>query len=154
MRRNLATISGIFELLLWTILLDECSILMDWHSVVISLILKLNWLWAMCYATILTYWNLKWQQLPKGKESIACYFSMHVLASFALFTFCIWHWFNFMIQILPEKYSYYRRFDQDPSHATDCVICMTTIDLMQRPNDCMVPCLIARPHFCYWSVTS
>lgn len=44
-------------------------------------------------------------------------------------------------QILPEKYSYYRRFDQDPSHATDCVICMTTIDLTQRPNDCMVtPC--------------
>ncbi|XP_024018197.1 transmembrane E3 ubiquitin-protein ligase 1 isoform X3 [Morus notabilis] len=44
-------------------------------------------------------------------------------------------------QILPEKYSYYRRFDQDTSHATDCVICMTTIDLSQRSNDCMVtPC--------------
>ncbi|KAI5652505.1 hypothetical protein M9H77_29692 [Catharanthus roseus] len=44
-------------------------------------------------------------------------------------------------QILPEKYSYYRRFDQDPSHATDCVICMTAIELTQRPNDCMVtPC--------------
>ncbi|XP_043689231.1 transmembrane E3 ubiquitin-protein ligase FLY2-like isoform X2 [Telopea speciosissima] len=44
-------------------------------------------------------------------------------------------------QILPEKYSYYRRFDQDTTHATDCVICMTAIDLTQRPNDCMVtPC--------------
>lgn len=44
-------------------------------------------------------------------------------------------------QILPEKYSYYRRFDQDPNHATDCVICMTSIDLTQRSNDCMVtPC--------------
>lgn len=44
-------------------------------------------------------------------------------------------------QILPEKYSYYRRFDQDTSHATDCVICMTAIDLSQRSNDCMVtPC--------------
>ncbi|PON74860.1 RING/U-box superfamily protein [Trema orientale] len=35
-------------------------------------------------------------------------------------------------QILPEKYSYYRRFDQDTSHATDCVICMTAIDLTQQ----------------------
>ncbi|XP_027342108.1 transmembrane E3 ubiquitin-protein ligase FLY1-like isoform X2 [Abrus precatorius] len=44
-------------------------------------------------------------------------------------------------QILPEKYSYYRRFDQDTRHATDCVICMTAIDLSQRSNDCMVtPC--------------
>lgn len=44
-------------------------------------------------------------------------------------------------QILPEKYSYYRRFDQGANHATDCVICMTTIDITQRSNDCMVtPC--------------
>ncbi|XLR34249.1 hypothetical protein S83_062149 [Arachis hypogaea] len=44
-------------------------------------------------------------------------------------------------QILPEKYSYYRRFNQDPRHAMDCVICMTSIDLNQRSNDCMVtPC--------------
>ncbi|KAL2331683.1 hypothetical protein Fmac_019264 [Flemingia macrophylla] len=44
-------------------------------------------------------------------------------------------------QILPEKYSYYRRFDQDTRHASDCVICMTAIDLSQRSNDCMVtPC--------------
>ncbi|KAF2283243.1 hypothetical protein GH714_043595 [Hevea brasiliensis] len=43
--------------------------------------------------------------------------------------------------ILPEKYSYYRRFDQDTNQATDCVICMTAIDLTQRSNDCMVtPC--------------
>ncbi|RDX75866.1 Tul1, partial [Mucuna pruriens] len=40
-------------------------------------------------------------------------------------------------QILPEKYSYYRRFDQDTRHATDCVICMTAIDHSQRSNDCM-----------------
>ncbi|OWM78663.1 hypothetical protein CDL15_Pgr002834 [Punica granatum] len=44
-------------------------------------------------------------------------------------------------QILPEKYSYYRRLDQNSNHATDCVICMTAIDLTQRPSDCMVtPC--------------
>ncbi|KAK7272388.1 hypothetical protein RJT34_28939 [Clitoria ternatea] len=44
-------------------------------------------------------------------------------------------------QILPEKYSYYRRFDPDTRHATDCVICMTAIDLSQPTNDCMVtPC--------------
>lgn len=44
-------------------------------------------------------------------------------------------------QILPEKYSYYRRSDQDTNHASDCVICMTAIDLSQRSNDCMVtPC--------------
>lgn len=44
-------------------------------------------------------------------------------------------------QILPEKYSYYRLLDHGSSHATDCVICMTTIDLSQGSNDCMVtPC--------------
>lgn len=43
-----------------------------------------------------------------------------------------------IVQILPEKYSYYRRLDQDINHATDCVICMTAIDFSQRPNDCMV----------------
>ncbi|KAL7000419.1 Transmembrane E3 ubiquitin-protein ligase fly2 [Sarracenia purpurea var. burkii] len=44
-------------------------------------------------------------------------------------------------QILPEKYSYYRRFEQDTNYATDCVICMTAIDRTQRSNDCMVtPC--------------
>lgn len=43
-----------------------------------------------------------------------------------------------VLQILPEKYSYYRRFDQNGDHATDCVICMTAIDLTQRSNNCMV----------------
>ncbi|XWS54165.1 hypothetical protein CRYUN_Cryun10bG0066100 [Craigia yunnanensis] len=44
-------------------------------------------------------------------------------------------------QILPEKYSYYGRFDPDTNHATDCVICMTAIDLTLRSSDCMVtPC--------------
>lgn len=43
-----------------------------------------------------------------------------------------------MLQILPEKYSYYRRFEQDGNYSTDCVICMTSIDLPQRANDCMV----------------
>ena len=46
--------------------------------------------------------------------------------------------YHFYLQILPEKYSYHRRFDQDTSQATDCVICMTAIDLNQRSNDCMV----------------
>nr|KYP58814.1 Transmembrane E3 ubiquitin-protein ligase 1 [Cajanus cajan] len=40
-------------------------------------------------------------------------------------------------QFLPEKYSYYRRFAPDTNHATDCVICMTAIDLSPRSNDCM-----------------
>ncbi|XP_057455524.1 transmembrane E3 ubiquitin-protein ligase FLY2-like isoform X2 [Lotus japonicus] len=44
-------------------------------------------------------------------------------------------------QILPEKYCYCRRFDQDTRHAMDCVICMIAIDLSQGTNDCMVtPC--------------
>ncbi|XP_034928378.1 transmembrane E3 ubiquitin-protein ligase FLY2 [Populus alba] len=44
-------------------------------------------------------------------------------------------------QILPEKYFYYRRFDQESNHTTDCVICMTAIDLTRHSNDCMVtPC--------------
>lgn len=50
----------------------------------------------------------------------------------------LWTLFWYDLQILPEKYSYYRRFNQDTSHATDCVICMTAIDLSQRSNDCMV----------------
>lgn len=44
-------------------------------------------------------------------------------------------------QILPEKYSYYRRFDQGMNQAIDCVICMTAIDVSQHSNECMVtPC--------------
>lgn len=44
-------------------------------------------------------------------------------------------------RILPEKYSYYRRFDQGSAPSSDCVICMTAIDHSQRSNDCMVtPC--------------
>ncbi|XP_009606918.1 transmembrane E3 ubiquitin-protein ligase FLY1 isoform X1 [Nicotiana tomentosiformis] len=44
-------------------------------------------------------------------------------------------------QILPEKYSYYRRFNQDAARVSDCVICMTAIDLTQRANHWMVtPC--------------
>ncbi|ESQ54416.1 hypothetical protein EUTSA_v10024798mg [Eutrema salsugineum] len=44
-------------------------------------------------------------------------------------------------QMLPEKYNYHRRFNQDVSRTTDCVICMTAIDLRQRTSDCMVtPC--------------
>ncbi|KAI3951373.1 hypothetical protein MKW92_048261 [Papaver armeniacum] len=43
-------------------------------------------------------------------------------------------------QMLPKKYSYYKKFDRT-CLATDCVICLTTIDLPQRPNDCMAtPC--------------
>ncbi|XP_038682750.1 transmembrane E3 ubiquitin-protein ligase FLY1-like isoform X2 [Tripterygium wilfordii] len=44
-------------------------------------------------------------------------------------------------QILPEKYSYHRRSDQDTTQTPDCVICMTAIDVTQRSSDCMVtPC--------------
>lgn len=44
-------------------------------------------------------------------------------------------------QILPEKYSYNRRPENGTNQATDCVICMTSIDLAQRSSDYMVtPC--------------
>ncbi|CAA6668683.1 unnamed protein product [Spirodela intermedia] len=44
-------------------------------------------------------------------------------------------------QILPEKYSYSRRLDNDASQSIDCVICMTAIDVTQQPSDHMVtPC--------------
>ncbi|XP_068656687.1 transmembrane E3 ubiquitin-protein ligase FLY1-like isoform X2 [Aristolochia californica] len=44
-------------------------------------------------------------------------------------------------QILPEKYCYHRRIDHTTTTSTDCVICMTTIDLTQRSTDCMAtPC--------------
>nr|VDD55529.1 unnamed protein product [Brassica oleracea] len=44
-------------------------------------------------------------------------------------------------QMLPEKYNYHRRFNQDVSRNTDCVICMTAINLRQRTSDFMVtPC--------------
>lgn len=63
-------------------------------------------------------------------------FCCNVIFSFHAFwldsnAFCVW-------QILPEKYSYYRRFDQSGNRSTDCVICMTVIDLSERSNDCMV----------------
>lgn len=44
-------------------------------------------------------------------------------------------------QILPEKYSYSRRQESNSTRSSDCVICMTTIDLTQRSSDYMVtPC--------------
>lgn len=44
-------------------------------------------------------------------------------------------------QILPEKYCYYRRLENDATQASDCVICMTAIDVTQLSNDYMVtPC--------------
>ncbi|CAL9210305.1 unnamed protein product [Musa hybrid cultivar] len=46
-------------------------------------------------------------------------------------------------QILPEKYCYYRKLENDTNQIADCVICMTGIDLLtqQRSNDYMVtPC--------------
>ncbi|CAL9227172.1 unnamed protein product [Arabidopsis halleri] len=44
-------------------------------------------------------------------------------------------------QMLPEKYNYHRRFNRDVSRTTDCVICMTAIDLRQHTSDFMVtPC--------------
>ncbi|KAG2323644.1 hypothetical protein Bca4012_059115 [Brassica carinata] len=44
-------------------------------------------------------------------------------------------------KMLPEKYNYYRRLDHDVNRSRDCVICMATIDLRRRTNDCMVtPC--------------
>ena len=41
-------------------------------------------------------------------------------------------------QMLPEKYNYHTRFNQDVSRNTDCVICMTAINLRQRTSDFMV----------------
>ncbi|CAO2814445.1 unnamed protein product [Amaranthus hypochondriacus] len=71
-----------------------------------------------------------------------CFCSFMGLQSFVLL---LQHYFGSRCfiprQILPEKYSYYRRFDQDGHRTTDCVICMTSIDLSERSNDCMVtPC--------------
>ncbi|CAF2156567.1 unnamed protein product [Brassica napus] len=44
-------------------------------------------------------------------------------------------------KMLPDKYNYYRRLDHDVNRSRDCVICMATIDLRRRTNDCMVtPC--------------
>ncbi|XP_031500766.1 transmembrane E3 ubiquitin-protein ligase FLY1-like isoform X3 [Nymphaea colorata] len=44
-------------------------------------------------------------------------------------------------QILPEKYNYHRKIEQSTNHASDCVICMTAIDLSQHSDDFMVtPC--------------
>ncbi|GLJ15429.1 hypothetical protein SUGI_0253310 [Cryptomeria japonica] len=44
-------------------------------------------------------------------------------------------------QILPEKYSYFRRADRDSNHVVDCVICMAAVDTVQRASECMItPC--------------
>ncbi|KAK1358912.1 Transmembrane E3 ubiquitin-protein ligase 1 [Heracleum sosnowskyi] len=46
-----------------------------------------------------------------------------------------------LFQILPIKYNYHKRSDQDINRATDCVICMTAVDFSHPPNVCMVtPC--------------
>lgn len=43
-------------------------------------------------------------------------------------------------QLLPEKYSYFRRVDRDGNHTLDCVICMASVDT-GRASECMVtPC--------------
>ncbi|KAF3781705.1 Peroxisome biogenesis factor 10, partial [Nymphaea thermarum] len=44
-------------------------------------------------------------------------------------------------QILPEKYNYHRKIEQSTNHVSDCVICMTAIELLQHSDDFMVtPC--------------
>ncbi|EEE67227.1 hypothetical protein OsJ_24360 [Oryza sativa Japonica Group] len=44
-------------------------------------------------------------------------------------------------QILPEKYCYHRKVEDNTNQPIDCVICMTTIDLTQRTSEYMVaPC--------------
>ncbi|KAL5198385.1 hypothetical protein ABZP36_001897 [Zizania latifolia] len=44
-------------------------------------------------------------------------------------------------QILPEKYCYHRKVEDNVNQPIDCVICMTTIDLTQRTSEYMVaPC--------------
>lgn len=44
-------------------------------------------------------------------------------------------------QILPEKYSYFKRLEHNAIQASDCVICMAAIDLSPQGNDYMVtPC--------------
>ncbi|CAA0816230.1 RING/U-box superfamily protein [Striga hermonthica] len=44
-------------------------------------------------------------------------------------------------QVLPEKYSYYRKYPQGSNQAIDCVICMNTIEFGLHSSDCMVtPC--------------
>lgn len=50
------------------------------------------------------------------------------------------------MQLLPEKYSYFRRVNRanaqleagEESTPIDCVICMAAIDVSQRCNECMV----------------
>lgn len=50
------------------------------------------------------------------------------------------------MQLLPEKYSYFRRVDPASAELAsgeegapiDCVICMAAVDVSQRCNECMV----------------
>ncbi|GER53318.1 RING/U-box superfamily protein [Striga asiatica] len=45
------------------------------------------------------------------------------------------------LYVLPEKYSYYRKYPQGSNQAIDCVICMNTIEFSLHSSDCMVtPC--------------
>ena len=67
---------------------------------------------------------------------------MTVLLLFAM----IGIWDGFLLQFLPEKYSYFRRVERANAHLEageestpiDCVICMAAIDVSQRCNECMV----------------
>ena len=81
-------------------------------------------------------WNFTKQGLviDDGMNMIyVCFHLKHVVTAFIenITLLCL-------LQILPEKYFYYRRFDQESNHTTDCVICMTAIDLTRHSNDCMV----------------
>jgi hypothetical protein len=46
--------------------------------------------------------------------------------------------FNTVLQLLPEKYSYFRRVVREDSVSVDCVICMTAVDTVQRASEYMV----------------
>lgn len=60
------------------------------------------------------------------------------------------------VQLLPEKYSYFRRVDRanaqleagEEAVPIDCVICMAAIDVSQQCNECMVSNLSVENKLC------
>ena len=52
--------------------------------------------------------------------------------------FSLVYFVTIILQLLPEKYSYYRRVVREDNVSVDCVICMTTIDTVQRGSEYMV----------------
>ncbi|KAK4766504.1 hypothetical protein SAY87_008146 [Trapa incisa] len=120
MRRELLVLYSRFN----GMLLGGILLIYEFHNYIRPILLLLYSFWILQIIT-----NI----VRDSRKPLHPYYILGITVTRLAVPFCVW--------ILPEKYGYYRRLDHSSSRSTDCVICMTSIDLSQHPNDCMVtPC--------------